>query len=487
MNLYIGQTLSFQIKSNNGSQIEIKPLLDNLTENPSLLKALDIAGLPVNEKNMKMVKYLMDSQMPIDKQTLQEIHKQGTLYAEADIKSIVQMNKLQIPITKENIVQFENYKNYEHRIAKGIEDIAGEIPKLLETLSKEGDYGKAVLLQKEVLSIISGDSNPEVSSKNPAMSSVETNSVGNQTVSSAEINSLGSQEILGKHTKAAGGTSELENRKETNGIGRTMSLEERGTLIQKLQSFPLPESVLEDIKNGMISETDLLENIKLSLETKGTFGAEDLKNLFGSKEYQKVLKEFVKKTWLLTPEKLVEKDSMKEYYKNLDDQVTKLNQLANQINQEAASLTKFTTNLKENMDFMNQLNQMYTYLQIPLKLKNQTVHSELYVYTNKKNLAKKDGNISVLLHLDMEALGSVDVYINLDKRNLNTKFYLDNTESMRIIEENIETLERKLTEKGYICSTTVNKREENINHIEEFLEIHDNEGTMKRYTFDVRT
>ena len=53
-----------------------------------------------------------------------------------------------------------------------------------------------------------------------------------------------------------------------------------------------------------------------------------------------------------------------------------------------------------------QINQTYAYIQLPLHLR-QGEHKtgELFVYTNKKNLAGRDGRVSALLHLDMEHLG----------------------------------------------------------------------------------
>ena len=65
---------------------------------------------------------------------------------------------------------------------------------------------------------------------------------------------------------------------------------------------------------------------------------------------------------------------------------------------------------------MNQLNHMQTYLQLPLKMNGKRENGDLYVYTNKKSLAKKDGNVSALLHLDMQFLGALDVMISMQNQ-----------------------------------------------------------------------
>ncbi|OYP40489.1 hypothetical protein CG709_05145, partial [Lachnotalea glycerini] len=80
---------------------------------------------------------------------------------------------------------------------------------------------------------------------------------------------------------------------------------------------------------------------------------------------------------------------------------------------ENSSAFKDVSNIRSNLSFMEQINQNFTYLQIPIQFSNEEAHSDLYVYTNKKNLEKQDGNLSVLLHLDMEVLGTTDIYINM--------------------------------------------------------------------------
>ena len=82
---------------------------------------------------------------------------------------------------------------------------------------------------------------------------------------------------------------------------------------------------------------------------------------------------------------------------------------------------------KPECGFLQQINQTYAYIQLPLHLR-QGEHKtgELFVYTNKKNLAGKDGRVSALLHLDMEHLGPLDVYVALQDTKVSTKFYVQN-------------------------------------------------------------
>ena len=48
---------------------------------------------------------------------------------------------------------------------------------------------------------------------------------------------------------------------------------------------------------------------------------------------------------------------------------------------------------------------------MPVKFSKSEGNGELYVFTNKKNLARKTDNISAMLHLDMDNLKSMDIYV----------------------------------------------------------------------------
>lgn len=68
--LQVGEAMFFQVKSNQGMQMEIKPFPMGAEGNPTLLKALDAAGLKVTEQNLSMVHSMMEQQLPIDKESL---------------------------------------------------------------------------------------------------------------------------------------------------------------------------------------------------------------------------------------------------------------------------------------------------------------------------------------------------------------------------------------------------------------------------------
>ena len=61
--LELGQNITFQVK-NNGQTLNLSPLFTNMATEGTVLKALDMASLPVNENTVAMTKQLMESQRP---------------------------------------------------------------------------------------------------------------------------------------------------------------------------------------------------------------------------------------------------------------------------------------------------------------------------------------------------------------------------------------------------------------------------------------
>ena len=65
------------------------------------------------------------------------------------------------------------------------------------------------------------------------------------------------------------------------------------------------------------------------------------------------------------------------------------------------------------------------------------------------------GNVSAFLHLDMENLGPMDVYVAMQKNKVNTNFYLADEEVLDLIMSHIDILDARLQKRGYNMSTSV--------------------------------
>ena len=66
LKLVQGQSMFFQVKANEDGMVSIRPYMGGgSAANPTISRALDAAGLPVDAKNIDMVNAMMKEQMPI--------------------------------------------------------------------------------------------------------------------------------------------------------------------------------------------------------------------------------------------------------------------------------------------------------------------------------------------------------------------------------------------------------------------------------------
>lgn len=209
--------------------------------------------------------------------------------------------------------------------------------------------------------------------------------------------------------------------------------------------------------------------------------------LFGSKEFAAILKNRAEKQWLLEPEQLKEASKVSDLYERLDHQMKQMENVMKAAGVTQNSFVQTAADIRSNIEFMNQINQVYTYVQLPLKLSGQNASGDLYVYTNKKNLNDPEAELTAFLHLDLENLGSTDVSIRMKDKNVKTNFYIADDASYDLIEKHLPVLEKRLAQKGYRCSITMSKEEKKVEFVEDFLQRDmPQAGTLHRYSFDVR-
>lgn len=212
----------------------------------------------------------------------------------------------------------------------------------------------------------------------------------------------------------------------------------------------------------------------------------ELKELLQSDEFKEVVRTAVENKLLLNPEKLT-KENIREYYEKLNSQMEKLNEIVTEMGKQDSGISKNTTSLRQNVDYMNQLNQLYSYVQLPLKLASQNANSELYVMTNKKKSREKNDSFTALLHLDMEKLGSIDVYITMEQKKVAARFYLEKDSTAAFLKENHQPFVKRLQEKGFQITAEFEKKPAEKNMVEEFTDGKVKDTFANQYSFDIRT
>ncbi len=279
-----------------------------------------------------------------------------------------------------------------------------------------------------------------------------------------------------------GNTDLFEVQEEEDVFVDTMSGDDAGK-----KAFELAQAEPEvTLKQSMTAE-DFLNTLRDALKQNQEYGFAGMTKLFGSKEFAAILKNRVEKQWLLEPEQLKEASKVSDLYERLDHQMKQMENVMKAAGVTQNSFVQTAADIRSNVEFMNQINQVYTYVQLPLKLSGQNASGDLYVYTNKKNLNDPEAELTAFLHLDLDNLGSTDVSIRMKDKNVKTNFYIADDASYDLIEKHLPVLEKRLAQKGYRCSITMSKEEKKVEFVEDFLRRDmPQAGTLHRYSFDVR-
>lgn len=279
-----------------------------------------------------------------------------------------------------------------------------------------------------------------------------------------------------------GNTDLFEVQEEEDVFVDTMSGDDAGK-----KAFELAQAEPEvTLKQSMTAE-DFLNTLRDALKQNQEYGFAGMTKLFGSKEFAAILKNCAEKQWLLEPEQLREASKVSDLYERLDHQMKQMENVMKAAGVTQKSFVQTAADIRSNVEFMNQINQVYTYVQLPLKLSGQNASGDLYVYTNKKNLNDPEAELTAFLHLDLDNLGSTDVSIRMKDKNVKTNFYIADDASYDLIEKHLPVLEKRLAQKGYRCSITMSKEEKKVEFVEDFLQRDmPQAGTLHRYSFDVR-
>ncbi|MDE6220692.1 MAG: hypothetical protein K2G51_09740, partial [Lachnospiraceae bacterium] len=132
----IGQFMNLQVQSNKDNRVVLKPVYDGkmqmLRVGESALRAAQMA---VNDRNLTLVSTLIENGMSINKNTLMLFNRLTLQNPTASIADLIKLNKLQLPVNDNSIIQLQNYQNMEHKLLDGIREASDEILKLYDTLT----------------------------------------------------------------------------------------------------------------------------------------------------------------------------------------------------------------------------------------------------------------------------------------------------------------------------------------------------------------
>ncbi len=531
--LGVGDRLLFSVKENVNNQILIKPMFDSLysAQTQVLEKALEMTGLSPTEKNFAVAKELMEAGMPLDKGSMVKLLSQSMKFPETPIQTLVSLNKMNIPVTAENIAQFERYQGYHHQLTGDIGQAAEGMAAFTESFPAGTPAATLLSVAGDIFDMFMPETtgepadlngNPEIAGENEAAGKGENGAAvqgengatvqgengtaleqtgrlaaNGQIISgqegaltgegvsadkeSAAVHNGENESVAGQ--ESAGEKGSLSSLAEKTGLSR----EETANLARTLQKAGIPAEQVREIYKQSDNGGELMRNMLSALSESGA-GEQAVRSIMESAEFKKLFTDMIKKNWALNPGEMKDPKEIDELYNKIARQSKGFEDAIAAKGGDTKGFNQNFQNMRQNMQFMEQLNNQMIYAQMPLKLSGQNANSELYIYADKRKLAEKKDGISVMLHLDMDHLGQTDIKVTLTGTNVNARFYLNDQQSVDIVAENMTQLAKQLADRGFSLTNEVIKRQpqESINKVVDEIIDENAERSIKRYTFDAR-
>lgn len=515
----IGQKAAFQITGLDGGTIYMKAISQAylLGMEDTIEQALEEAGLPKSPRNLEIVRSLLLNQQSISRENIAESLQLCARYPNADVNSVITMKRLGMPMDMATVTQFDQYNKQTHQLLTRMDALADSVNELLIGLAKENPsiarYATGEVLDMMLQSL------PSLEEQNLTAAQLKTNLSTALETEAAEGAELlpgeENQEIppeTAEESQAGGqtATSPFARMKQLlNGItdrasspagaeakptefipeqtGHLLTAEERSALSDLLEKYTENKELLTVLEKGDLTARELLTNIKNTL---ATLPDEDLHQLVSQKAFQKVVKGQFLSGWTLSPEGLKEEGSIDTLYNRMQQQFSDLTNLSRMFatRNSGEQIINTTSDLQQNLAFMKMLNEQFAYMQLPLKLSQQNAHGDLYVMTRKNALKKSKDNLKVLLHLEMDSLGILDIHITKDHTSISTQFYTAKETARKLLEKNVELLKDAINEQGYSFTSEFLAKEKDIDLVHDFIE-NDSPAppaAVKRYNFDLR-
>lgn len=504
--LGVGDRLLFSVKENTANQVVIKPVFDSLysAQTQVLEKALDLAGLSPTEKNFTVAKELMDAGMPVDKGSMVTILSQSMKFEGTSLQTLVSMNKMQIPVTAENITQFERYENLQHSLTSDIAATAESVADFASAFP-QGTDGQTMLQIAGTISelFVPQTESTDVEQVQSAIADMTDNmtdtaesdiphDMASDTEDAAHImkNTMTSGQPAITET-VIGANEQMMNKTIASFVGKTetnLSEEQFQTVAKALTQAGVLETEVSRLFQNASSEGNLFQNMLHTLQT-GSLPDAALQNFFQDASLKDLMSEIVKKAFSVDPKKMKSPKEIDDLYETILKNTRSFEDAVASHGGNTKGFQQSFQNMRQNMQFMEQLNHQMIYAQMPVRLSNKQTNSELYVYADKRKLQQKKDGISVMLHLDMDHLGATDVKVTLTGSNVHARFYLNDQDSVDIVADNMNTLAKQLADRGFSLTNEVVKRQpqESINKVVDEVIDENAEKSIRRYTFDART
>ena len=428
----IGDRADFVIQDNKGENIVLKAVTMQATalETAMINKSLKAAGIMPTLRNREMVLELMRNGMPIGRDALLDMVKELSAHSNAGIGDIIALKRMGIEVTDDSLRSYQNYKEYNGAMQR---DIAALGEKLFESV----DSGKALSDAVKLLvgdEFLTGNGTVKDNSKESTKTDVQTQQpVGTQADEKADI---AQKNLMSDVKNMVAGMVDNYNA----ATGRSLKLS-----YEFLNTDNLARFMNEFARMAEEFEMEPLLKNKLHGVLKGD-------------KASRLLNELVRDTFSMKMTDVADSESVKEHIAKTLDKLSSVSEYA--ASNQSAELSNVASRMSNNMEFLNSMNQFMAAVQVPIKNIGEHGEGELYVYRRNKQKCGEDDTVKAFLHLDMEHLGALDIYVTLKGSSVATNFKVEDESVLDFLEANMEQLTKKLGEDGYNVTASISRTDD---------------------------
>lgn len=492
--LAIGQETEFLVQDSDESLIVLKLLSDSdssFTES-AIDKALESSGIPKSQQAVSIVRALLIAGLPANKDMLRKMMQYSAANRDVELSTLTTLLKSEIPVTRTNASQLQAYRNFEHRLLSQASTLTSSIGSALRFGEASPEFAVSLLAsffpeEAPTLPVTTASSDSFIYKPDTDR---QADSLETEIISRAASDAEPTANAFPAQTNPSEVSTASAVFQKDSGMPLTSLLAEPqnkaiNLLLEEL-SAGFPEEPAFSALQSMPERT-----AQQLFSALASFGGKNPSALASLLKKEPVLTELLDKTLLsgfvLQPEDLEKEDAVKTFYEELNRTLAKMTELCKESPSSPALKTATDTagKMQDNLSFMNSLNQLFPYIQLPLKMTEQLTHGELYVYTKKKDLSAQNKEVSILLHLDMDSLGPTDIHVSLLRQAVNAQFYLPDEESASAVSGQLSELTTALSQKGFLLTAGVSVRTKEAERITDLLTGGEN-VPMKRFRFDIR-
>ena len=457
MKASIGRQMLFEVKGNSDDKLTLSPLYTNLSAGKSAaMSALNAAGMPLTSENLAMVNSMMEEGLPVDRDNLWQMGRMAADFPGASAETIVRLTAMGMEINETNVMQYEATNNMQHQLLYTMNDITEGLGQVLSSFGEEGTPLSGLQFMQGMLEALTAGE--EAAGETAAADGKAALHTLRQ-----ELDGLMKEIGAGKDAVSGGETAVAEAGKEAAKVQEQLA-DSDGTVLVK-DGAKLAEQGRLKLPEGLEQRLDHLQ-----------------------KEFTAQMKNLLAEEWTMKPESFSDKEEVKNFYQKIKNQAGQMLEAFAAAGKTETSAGQALQQMNQNLQFMENVNQMFPYLQIPLKTSMENAHGELYVYQKKKGRVSEDGSSSALLHLEMEHLGNMDIYVKMKDFHVSTQFTLADESVLDFLAEHIHVLDERLAQKGYHMEAEMKykKEEQPESVISRIRGIEENDRMVSYTAFDVR-